>query len=891
MSPVVSTFARNLGPLRLRVAPVDAESMVRAGRLQEVGGPFDRDAALWVSKKQLRELGLFHQEWVWVTLPLDDKMVGPTNETIDIPAVPAKTEALECTLGLQLTTEVQSPVMGLQVRSERKHLAVILAADLLWVHPHKYSHHLSISSIREVTPASASGCCTGRSAIISDTLLFNVTPGSGHVSKVSVEVTPGSSSVCDVLIERFSSGTLGGSRSALDQPPFAKELYIEIVKSPEYSSEWTYCQALYQHFQTPRAVQVGDILRISTLSHAEWLKDDPTMAVKCPNLYFRVSRIKGAGETQTCLGYLADTTHTNLYQEGSTHSFVPSVPSRDGHVFWSSLSPAGLAHAVDEICRILQPYLQDKNGVLGVGGQVLMIGPPASGKKTVVRAAGSRLNLHLYHVECATLCRESAAGAVTRLQSLFARLHDFRPCLLILSHVELLGRERDGSGEDSRVISSLCNLLRESQTQYRDLPLLIVATSSCPQDIPLDIQTCFLHEVSLHPPTEEQRSAMLSVLTMSLPLSRDINLAQLARRTAGFVLGDLCALLAMAGRNACTRTRRSCSLTEAEEEGLLVAGFPVIAQDLEEALAGLQDAQSQAVGAPKVPCVRWKDVGGLHDVKRQLLDTVQFPLDHPEVLAMGLRRSGVLLYGPPGTGKTLLAKAVATECAMTFLSVKGPELINMYVGQSEENVRRVFTRARAAAPCIVFFDELDSLAPNRGKSGDSGGVMDRVVSQLLAELDGLHSSNNVFVIGATNRPDLLDSALLRPGRFDKMLYVGVNEDRESQLRVLTAITRKFSLHPSVELSQVIEHCPPAVTGADLYALCADAMMRAIKEKVQGLECGQENPGSELVVCMEHFVQAADGLQPSVSPTELLRYERIRKQYSATEYLSVPQNVV
>ncbi|XP_077341456.1 peroxisomal ATPase PEX6-like isoform X1 [Lithobates pipiens] len=159
----------------------------------------------------------------------------------------------------------------------------------------------------------------------------------------------------------------------------------------------------------------------------------------------------------------------------------------------------------------------------------------------------------------------------------------------------------------------------------------------------------------------------------------------------------------------------------------------------------------------------------------------------------------------------------------------------MYVGQSEENVRDVFSRARAAAPCIIFFDELDSLAPNRGRSGDSGGVMDRVVSQLLAEMDGLHSSNDVFVIGATNRPDLLDSALLRPGRFDKLVYVGINDNRESQLRVLEAITHKFCLDPAVELSLVLEYCPPALTGADLYALCADAMMAAIKEKVQRLQ--------------------------------------------------------
>ena len=173
-------------------------------------------------------------------------------------------------------------------------------------------------------------------------------------------------------------------------------------------------------------------------------------------------------------------------------------------------------------------------------------------------------------------------------------------------------------------------------------------------------------------------------------------------------------------------------------------------EDLEKALGEIQDTMADSIGAPKIPQVKWADVGGLEDAKREILDCLQMPLKHPELLRSGMKRSGVLMYGPPGVGKTLLAKAVATECNLNFLSVKGPELLNMYVGQSEQNVREVFERAKLAKPCVIFFDELDSLAPNRGQSGDSGGVMDRVVSQLLAELDSL-GPEMVFVIGATNR--------------------------------------------------------------------------------------------------------------------------------------------
>ena len=180
---------------------------------------------------------------------------------------------------------------------------------------------------------------------------------------------------------------------------------------------------------------------------------------------------------------------------------------------------------------------------------------------------------------------------------------------------------------------------------------------------------------------------------------------------------------------------------------------------------------------PKVPSVQWSDIGGLEEAKKSIIATIETPLKYPLLFSKDKkRRSGVLLYGPPGTGKTLLAKAIATEFKMNFLSVKGPELINMYVGESERNVREVFAKARGASPCIVFFDELDSLAPARGSGGDSGGVMDRVVSQFLAELDGVQSSGkeSIFVVGATNRPDLIDSALLRPGRFDCLQYIGIS---------------------------------------------------------------------------------------------------------------------
>jgi len=340
------------------------------------------------------------------------------------------------------------------------------------------------------------------------------------------------------------------------------------------------------------------------------------------------------------------------------------------------------------------------------------------------------------------------------------------------------------------------------------------------------------------------------------------------------------------------------------------AGVAITASDLESALDKARVAYSESIGAPKIPNVSWDDVGGLASVKSDILDTIQLPLEHPELFADGLKkRSGILLYGPPGTGKTLLAKAVATSCSLNFFSVKGPELLNMYIGESEANVRRVFQRARDAKPCVIFFDELDSVAPKRGNHGDSGGVMDRIVSQLLAELDGMSggSGADVFVIGATNRPDLLDPALLRPGRFDRMLYLGVSNTHEAQLNILTALTRKFRLDPALDLARLAEHCPFNYTGADFYALCSDAMLNAMSRKAEALEAKlavlNSQPAGpddrhprpltsqyylaelasaediDVLVSQDDFDRALQSLVPSVSQSEMEHYAHIQQRFS------------
>ncbi|XP_032071875.1 peroxisome biogenesis factor 6 isoform X2 [Thamnophis elegans] len=788
------------------------------------GGDPAADQSLWVTPGCLHSLGLFQGEWVVVR-----RREG------DLPG---------CTASCLASVQVLRPQ---------------------WYFPYgeKDDGH---------PQATSADAFLNESALIPASLAFNLScdPLEGNL----------------LTIQRYGEAAgvqeIKGSRSLLSVPPIAKELHIEIVTSPTYNTRGIYDQILYQHFQTPRLVQENDILCLPTVGHPEFLEENATKFIRWPELCFRVKRILPAENIQQSIGYLADTQNTSLFLVGSTNSAIPSFPSHNGCNFWSSLSPAGLCSTVKQLCDILGPHLHNRETLLNGSGSILLSGPSGVGKITAVRAACSRLNLHFFKVNCVVLCGDTTESTEVKLHNAFSEAELYSPCVLLMKDVELLGRDRDGFGEDSSVILALRHLLleREINTSY---PVLVVGTTSKLADVPSDVQTAFLHEVKIEAPTEEQRKAILSMLTQNFSLGKEVNLTKLAQQSAGFVLGDFCALLSHSSRAAYTRMQNSSfpgGPNEEEEYDFYAAGFPLLAEDFSVALDKLHDAHSQAVGAPKIPSVFWQDIGGLQNVKKEILDTIQLPLEHPELLSLGLHRSGLLLYGPPGTGKTLLAKAVATECTMTFLSVKGPELLSMYVGQSEENVREVFARARAAAPCIIFFDELDSLAPSRGRSGDSQGVMDRVVSQLLAELDGLHSSQDVFVIGATNRPDLLDSALLRPGRFDKLVYVGVNEDRDSQLQVLSAITRKFKLDPAVNLLGVLERCPTQLTGADLYALCSDAMMFAIRRKVEWIEEGLDTESSEFTLTMDDFIQAATRLQPSVSETELLRYKLIQQKFAA-----------
>ncbi|KAK3562461.1 hypothetical protein QTP86_034579 [Hemibagrus guttatus] len=611
---------------------------IKIGKNAEV----DMDSSIFVSKNLLLKLGLFNGEWVMAALGKVKRFSGaegaqspPDNESDTKPVARAKGDG-------QLA----------------KIVAFIKSSDM------------DVSD---------------NTGFISPILWFNLSNGE--------EAPIGNKSL---KIKRWNKAPiptehkLSASVCCSAAPPYGKELHIEAIISPDYDSHRPFDNVLFKHFSTPRLVKQGSILGVPTHGHPDFVESSSDGITRWPVLYFKVKQVSGFSEDEADVGsYLADTEHTSLYMRGFTNSLAPCSISEVGSPFWTSLLPPGLSGIVEKLVSIIQPHITESFffacASLQRACSVVLMGPDGCGKVTAVKAACRRLHLHLLKVDCVTLCGDTAAACESKMKAAFHRAELHHPCLLLLRNLQLLGQRRDNTEPDSRVAAALYQFIADAHSS-----VIVVGCVHGQRDLSSDVMPAFVHQVVMESPTEEQRKAMLASLSQELPLGKDVNLAKIAKQTAGFILGDFCTLLTGAGKAAHRRLLKTYyphGATAQEEEDLCVFGVTIMGADFTTALEAMQEAHSQAIGAPKIPSVKWQDVGGLQQVKKEILDTIQLPLEHPELLSLGLRRSGLLLYGPPGTGKTLLAKAVATECSMTFLSVKGPELINMYVGQSEENIR------------------------------------------------------------------------------------------------------------------------------------------------------------------------------------------------------------
>merc|ERR1719430_2678278 len=341
----------------------------------------------------------------------------------------------------------------------------------------------------------------------------------------------------------------------------------------------------------------------------------------------------------------------------------------------------------------------------------------------------------------------------------------------------------------------------------------------------------FDREVDIGIPDAVGRMEILRIHTKNMRLAEDLNLEQVAAETHGHVGADLAALCSEA---ALQQIREKMDLIDLEDENIDAEVLDSLAVTMENFRYAMGKSTPSALRETivEVPNVTWSDIGGLENVKRELQELVQYPVEHPDkFLKFGMTPSkGVLFYGPPGCGKTLLAKAIANECQANFISIKGPELLTMWFGESEANVRDVFDKARSAAPCVLFFDELDSIAKSRGgTSGDAGGASDRVINQILTEMDGMGSKKNVFIIGATNRPDIIDPAILRPGRLDQLIYIPLPDDG-SRMAILKSNLRKSPVAKDVDLSYMAK-MTRGFSGADLTEICQRACKLAIRESI------------------------------------------------------------
>ncbi|KAF1752749.1 hypothetical protein GCK72_019304 [Caenorhabditis remanei] len=435
---------------------------------------------------------------------------------------------------------------------------------------------------------------------------------------------------------------------------------------------------------------------------------------------------------------------------------------------------------------------------------LLVTGASGSGKRLLSQVFASKTHRNFYEVDGYEMVCDSASTSENKWTIWWEKAKLLRNCLLFVRNAHVLAIDQFNS-LDRRILQHIELKLAESSR--------ITVVFSCNTDMLTsmspNVKNLALYTFSADYMDETDRRTWLKY-----HLNEKIAV-HVAKKTSGFTLAELQELV---------KNGKKISDSERNEKAY-------------EDLIDIRNSNfADAIGAPKIPNVRWEDVGGLEETKQTVLESIRTNLFG----SRALKRSGIILYGSPGCGKTLIAKAVATEFKIAFLSVKGPELLNKYVGQSEENLRKVFERAKQASPCVIFFDEIDSLAPNRGRNGDSGGVIDRIVSQLLAELDKLHNSplTKVFVMGATNRPDLLDNSLMTPGRFDKLVEVKPGEDVESKTKILEAVSRKMNFDKDVDLREVASRVDEKMSGAQLFSIISNAGMAAIVETIQSIEDGK-----------------------------------------------------
>jgi len=507
---------------------------------------------------------------------------------------------------------------------------------------------------------------------------------------------------------------------------------------------------------------------------------------------------------------------------------------------------------------------------------VLLHGPPGCGKTLLARAVANESEANFYSINGPEIMSKFYGESEARLRDIFQQAQQNSPSIIFIDELDAIAPKREEvTGEvERRVVAQLLALMDGLSGRGN---VIVIGATNRPGalDPALRRPGRFDREIEIGVPDKQGRHEVLQIHTRGMPLAEDVDLKKLAEMTHGYTGADLSAL----GRETAMKAlRRYLPQINLEEERIPPSVLEKMEVKMDDFVNAYKEVTPTAMREVyiEVSTVNWDDVGGLADVKQHLKEAVEWPMKSPEIFSrLGIKPpKGILLYGPPGCGKTMLARAVATESEANFISIKGPEVFSKWVGESEKAIREVFRKARMAAPAVIFFDEIDSLTPRRGAGFSDSGVSERVISQLLTEMDGIVTLQDIVVIAATNRPDMVDSAVLRPGRFDRLIYVP-EPDEQSRLQVFKIYTKGMPLSKDVDLNQLAV-ATKYYSGADIESLCREAAMHTLRRDVKAAE-----------VTMKDFMDAIKEVGPSVSPDMEKWYKSFMQQVRQVQKPATP----
>ena len=497
----------------------------------------------------------------------------------------------------------------------------------------------------------------------------------------------------------------------------------------------------------------------------------------------------------------------------------------------------GLKNEVQKIREMVElpmrhPELFEKIGVEAPKG-VLLYGPPGTGKTLLAKAVAGETNAHFISLSGPEIMGKYYGESEERIREIFKQAEENSPSIIFIDEIDSIAPKRDEvSGEvEKRIVSQLLTLMDGMKSRGK---VVVIAATNRPDSIDPALRRPgrLDREIEIGIPDDEGRLEILSIHTRGMPIDEKVDLKQISKTTHGFVGADLEVLSKEAAMRSLRRILPEIDLDEEKISAEILQKIQITSEDFRDALKEVRPSALREVQV-QVPNVSWDDVGGLEELKEELREAVEWPIKHKEAFDYVNVETpkGILLHGPPGTGKTLIAKALAKMTESNFISIKGPELLSKWVGESEKGVREIFRKARQAAPCIIFLDEVDALVPRRGSGGSESHVTENVVSQILTEIDGLEELHNVLIIGATNRLDIVDEALLRPGRFDRIIQVP-NPDSKGREQIFNIHTKKKPLAEDVSISKLVD-LTDGFSGAEIAAVANRAAIAALKRYVGG----------------------------------------------------------